>query len=331
MPIINREILSKPSPIISGTYKNTTKCFYEQSKLFEAQITELYDDLWPMVTAIQNLMWQVSGYYHMTGITQNAKLNRKFVDDDDVTNRPNLYRACLERTMDDWKYNLAKNLLTNMFAVYEGWVDMIIPTVTTRNISSKSLQFPGWWQASLSTIQAGHDPLIESTYYDSYKLVNRNYNYGHLDNYFKVYRYFKECRNCIIHNGGVADIKLVNAYNDIIGLTCADIDVVEFPQIEPIRAIGDKTVLHLRGVVGFSQILIKIVSTLDIEFIKAENSLQYYLGKIKEHNPNPLYPSPDDGKRKKMVEGISRRSFFIEPIFSEDLCTLYKRNGILRI
>lgn len=331
MPIINSEVLSKPSPITSGTYKNTTKCFYEQSKLFEAQITELYDDLWPTVTAIQNLMWQVSGYYHMTGITQNTKLNKKFVDDDDVTNRPNLYRSCLERTMDDWKFNLSKNLLTNMFAVFEGWVEMIIPIVTTRNLSPKSLQFPGRWQSTLSSIQAGHNVLIETTYYDAYKYRNRNYNYGHLDNYFKVYRYFKECRNCIIHKGGVADVKLFNAYNDIVGLTNTDIDVDEFPQIEPIRSVGDKTVLYLRGVVGFSQILLKIVSTLDIEFIKAENSLSYYLTKIKEYNPNPLYSSPDDAKRKKMIEGISRRSFFIEPVFSEDLCLLYRRNGILRI
>lgn len=331
MPITNNQILSKPSPIISGNYKKTIKCFYEQSKLLEAQITELFDDLWPSLTAIQNLVWQVSGYYHMTGISQNAKLNRKFVDDDDITNRPNLYRACLERTMDDWKFNLSKNLLTNMFAIYEGWLEMILPNVTTQSVNLKTFQFPGKWQATLAAIQTNPNSLIVDSYYDSYVSRSRHYNLLHLDNYYKIYRYFKECRNCIIHNGGIADQKLLVAYNDVIGLNASDIDVVEFPKIEPINTIGDKVNLYLRGVVGFSQIILKIVSTLDIEFIKSDNVLSYYVETLKRYNPAPLFPSPEFIKRKKMIESISRRSHFIEPVYSEDLCILYKNNGIIRI
>ena len=72
------------------------KCFFFQSKLIEAQITELFDDLWPTVTALKNLRWQVNGYYHEMNVKQNAKLASRFVFFVDKTNRRKLYRVCIE-------------------------------------------------------------------------------------------------------------------------------------------------------------------------------------------------------------------------------------------
>ena len=80
MPNINTTRLSTPSRVQSGLYKKTMKCFFFQSRLFEAQMTELFDDLWPTVTAIKNLRWQVNGYYHEMNVKQNAKLSARFVD-----------------------------------------------------------------------------------------------------------------------------------------------------------------------------------------------------------------------------------------------------------
>ena len=39
--------LSITSSLRSGLYKTTTTMFFTQSKLFEAQITELFDEVWP--------------------------------------------------------------------------------------------------------------------------------------------------------------------------------------------------------------------------------------------------------------------------------------------
>lgn len=329
MPKTNTQILSKPSAITSGNYKKTTKCFYEQSKLFEAQITELFDDLWATQTAIQNLLWQVSGYYHMKGISQNSILNKKFVDDDDITNRPNLYRTCLERSMDDWKFNLSKNLLTNLFAIFEGWIEMILPKVTRRNIKPQKFQFPDRWQASLETIQSSPNDLLVNTFYNLYKSTNQHYCLEHLNNYLKIYRYFKECRNCIIHNGGIADNKLNEAYCEIECLTPSDIDVIEFPQLS--RATeGEILNLNLRGIVGFSQILLKIVATLDIEFIKSDNALTYFIDQVKHFNHIGICAPSNFQKKKNLTEAIAKRAHFIKPEFSEDLCNLFKSNGILR-
>ena len=61
-------------------------------------MTELFDEVWPMVTALKMLRWQVKGYYEEYCIESNRRLSQKFVEKEDVTNRPNLYRTCIEES-----------------------------------------------------------------------------------------------------------------------------------------------------------------------------------------------------------------------------------------
>ena len=331
MPNINVERLSSPSKIETGSYKKTKHCFFFQSKLFEAQITELFDDLWPTVTAIKNLRWQVNGYYHETGVKQNVKLTARFVDQEDKTNRPNLYRSCIEQTWEQQEFQISRNFLTNLFAIYEGWIETILPQLDTVKRNPKDFHFPSSFRTTLMTMQSGADPVLVHAFYNCYVLKSKHYNISHLDNYYLIYRYFKECRNCIIHNGGHADQKLINAYNSINGLTEKDLDVLEVPHIHPALSLNEMVKLSLRGVVGFSQILMKIVSTLDVEFIKAPLAKECFIQQVKEFNPYPLYPSPDESKMKKMLEGIMSRSGFLPANYSDAFYNLLTAQGVLKI
>lgn len=119
------KVLSASSRLRTGLYKTNTTLFFTPSKLFEAQMTEIFDEVWPTVTAIKMLRWQVKGYYEEYCIDNNARLSSKFVEKEDITNRPNLYRTCIEDTWEDIEYRIAKNLLTNIFACYEGWAENI--------------------------------------------------------------------------------------------------------------------------------------------------------------------------------------------------------------
>lgn len=331
MSKINTEKLSSPSKIETGLYKKSKHCFFFQSKLFEAQITELFDDLWPTVTAIKNLRWQVNGYYHETGVNQNIKLTARFVDQEDKTNRPNLYRACIEQTWEQQEFQISKNFLTNLFAIYEGWIETILPQLDVVRRNPKDFQFPLSFQTALLTMQSGANSTIVNAFYNNYKLNNKHYNFYHMGNYFLLYRYFKECRNCIIHNGGLSDQKLLDAYNCAKGLDAIDLDVEEVPYMQPISRVNELVRLSLRGVVGFSQIVMKIVSTLDVEFIKAPLAKDCFIQQVKEFNPHPLYPSADKSKIKKILEGIMSRSGFLSANYSQELYDLLKEQRVLKI
>lgn len=331
MPNINTTKLSTPSRVQSGLYKKTTKCFFFQSRLFEAQMTELFDDLWPTVTAIKNLRWQVNGYYHEMNVKQNTNLSARFVDSEDITNRPNLYRACIEQSWEQQVYSISRNLLTNIFALYEGWIETILPQLSDNDISAKSFQFPILAGTTLTSMQQHENTALVNALYNAYVAKNKGSKLSHLDDYLKIYRYFKECRNCIIHSGGRTNQKLINAYNDVSGLTAIDLDVAEVPEMEPVTAEDEIVKMSLRGVVGFSQIIIKLVEVLDMEFIKADKAIDCFVRQIKEFTPYPIYPSPDETKAKKTIDTIMRRSGFLIPHHSEAFYQLLKGNGILRI
>lgn len=331
MPNINTTALSTPSKIQSGTYKKTMRCFFFQSRLFEAQITELFDDLWPTVTAIKNLRWQVNGYYHEMGVKQNDKLARRFVESDDKTNRPNLYRACIEQSWEQQEFRISRNLLTNMFALYEGWIEMILPLLCGDKSKARKFQYPNYARATLVEMQHQNAALVDA-FYDVYREKNCKSQLEHLENYLLVYRYFKECRNSIIHNGGkVVDQTPINAYHAVAGLTKEDLDVAEFPEMSPITAINEQIRLSLRGVVGFSQIVMKLVEVLAMEFIKAEKAVDCFVSQVKEFSPYPEFLSPNKSKYKSQIDGIMRRSAFLPPVHSDAFYQLLKSTGIVNM
>ena len=330
MPNINTTNLSKPSRIISGTYKTTKRCFFFQSKLFEAQITELFDDLWPTITAIKNLRWQVNGYYHEMNVKENSKLASHFVDSDDKTNRPNLYRACIEQTWEQQEYKISRDLLTNIFALYEGWIETILPALGYDKSKSPKFQYPDRARNSLISMQIRKNATLENAMYWVYINQNKGSKLAHLENYLHIYRYFKECRNCIIHGGGITDQKLVDAYNNVKALSATDLDVAEVPIMEPVLHEKDIVKLYLRGVVGFSQIIIKLVEVLDMEFIKTEKAVNCFIRQIKEFTPYPENVSGNKNKTRIKINSIFRRSGFLPPQQSDDLYNLLKNEGILK-
>lgn len=331
MPNINTTKLSSPSRIQSGTYKKTMKCFFFQSKLIEAQITELFDDLWPTVTALKNLRWQVNGYYHELLVKQNAKLAAHFVDSEDKTNRPNLYRTCIEQTWEQQEYSISRNLLTNIFALFEGWLEMILPTLGVNEKKGKNLQFPDKARTMLESFQQHPNATLVDAFYDVYIAKNSSSQLAHLENYLKVYRFFKECRNSIIHRGGKSDQKTIDAYLVTAGLTAVDLDVAEVPEMFPVSVVDENVKISLRGVVGFSQIVLKLVEVMDAEFIKAEKAIDCFVNQVKEYTPYAYTLAHDSTKMGNKIDGIMRRSGFLPPKQSSAFLQLLRSTGVIRL
>lgn len=124
----------------------------------------------------------------------------------------------------------------------------------------------------------------------------------------RCYRYFKECRNCLVHGSGLADEKAVKAYAEFSSVsTPADLDVKEVPTHEA-PVLGNPIKLHLRGVVGFSDIVMRIVSTLDAELsrsIKAEKHLKSQW--MKRHGRRYSVKTKDSVARSKQIQRLMKR------------------------
>ena len=324
------KVLSKPSPIRSGLYKTSTKLFYQPSKLLEAQITEVFDDVWPTVTALKNLRWQVQGYHHEYNVASNSLLTSKFVEPGDKTNRPNLYRSCIEQAWDDQEFIIAKNLLINILACYEAWIENVLEIHGCNNyLHQKQLQSASDWNIIISQLTSIPDNNIVTNFYQEYLMHNKNYALNYIDKYMKIYRYFKECRNCIVHRGGQTTQRVIDAYTDIVNYTPHDLNIKEVPQII-LNNINDSIKISLRGVVGFSQIILKIVSTFDIELIKSNKSKAYFVEQLKSQNPHPLVLPALEPKKINKICSIIAKARFIKPHDPMSLLPLLQQENILR-
>lgn len=293
------QLPSPPSPIITKAYLRKTNLFFDHSKLLYAQITELFDEVWFTDTACKYLQQQVTAYYHAHPHCTNQDLRNAFVDDRDITNRPNLFRIGIHTSLPDIEYKITKNLLINLFPFYEEWVHkmtrlLIHPYLTlpkkelhiyTQALqysslspfkhTDKSYSYKDFLHIAKSTNSSVLYPL-----YSTYKKNNAHYDLHALDNWLLYYRYFKECRNCIIHNGGYVTKGLIQAYHAIQHITLDDLKISELPQIIP-PTLNNPLQLSLRGVVGFSQFIFKLIATLDTEMILCEQAQQYLCNRIK--------------------------------------------------
>lgn len=240
--------------------------FFESTRNAHSQHTALYDFVWPTATAMWNLRWQVDGYLRVVPNAREEQLTARFAEGTDIVGC-NLRRACVDHTWDQQKEGFARMLLINAIANYEGWIEGILEGFG-RNIKPLQIGFqsdgPKGIQWALNQLLAVKSPLMVKCVHPELR-KGRYYAHSKIDPMMKCYRQFKELRNCVMHRGNIADQRMNDAYLAFAAVAApADLGVSEVPKHFPV-VIGDPVRLSLRGVVGFSHIILKLMATIDAE------------------------------------------------------------------
>lgn len=307
------------------------KLFFTASKEIANQLTEVFDFAWPTAAAMWNLRWQVDGFLRATPEASDETLVNRFVLGSGIRG-VNLKRSCIESSWELQQEQFARFLLIEFCALYEAWIDAVLDEIGQNNGASKQLQFPtngGYGvRNALAVLQANTSPELETAIYPALQ-TNRKYSLAQLDELLICYRYFKECRNVLVHYGGVATQRAVDAYAAFSQLSRAALGVTEVPAHYPILAEKDRVELSLRGVVGFGEIVLKLVSTLDIEIsrsVHAERVLKdrwsAVVGKGRD------LPAAPRARREAIIKLI-RKLDLPAPRSPDALLPLLKRNGLI--
>ena len=75
------------------------KYFFTATASAHAQITGLFNFVWPTAAAMWNLRWQVNGYLQVVPDATVEQLRARFTEGADI-NGANFRRACVEHTWD---------------------------------------------------------------------------------------------------------------------------------------------------------------------------------------------------------------------------------------
>jgi hypothetical protein len=247
----------------------TPRPFFKISKDACGQITETFDFFTPTAVALWNLRWQVIGFTEAIGRVDEAELQKRFVAGSGIRGATLRY-ACLETTWGQQKTLFARYLLFSLFSIYESWIKEILESLGPDfGKYEKSLQFPGPKGAAdalkkITSKQSG----IGKAVFQPALLKNPRADLSFLENRLRCYRVFKEIRNSFIHGGGRTEQALVDSFAEYAANVNkpGDLGVTELPQL-PSIALNGQLDLSLRGVIGFSEIILNLILTLEAEFV----------------------------------------------------------------
>jgi len=288
--------------------------FYLETKNAHESITGLYDFVWPTAAAMWNLRWQVNGYLHILPDATKDQLDARFTEGAHL-HGVNIRRACVEHTWEDQTEAFARVVLINTFAIYEGWIEVLLNALGANTVANqKALQFPGANGAVplIARLTSSESPALKACVYPC--LCNgRYYAIDALEAMLKCYRFFKELRNSIMHGGGIADQKLMNSYAAFSPVaTSHALGVREVPT-HSAPSLGSRLTLPLRGAVGFSYIVFKIMATVDAELSCSLASEPSFVAKWKALYPNPEILTGEQRKRDHRINWMMHNAGFPRP------------------
>lgn len=253
--------------------------FFVATRNATKQITELFDFMWPTVASLWNMRWQVDGYRAVKPDVTEQELYNRFIFGSEVKSM-SFKKSFVQQQWDYQRHIFSKILLTNIFVIHESWILEILTTLNADiGNNRKHLQFPtdltdpnpnrhnGIWVV-INNLCASESLMLKNAYYTGLKRHRKN-TLQNLDNLMMCYRYFKEIRNSLAHNGGKVGQRLIDAYNSFnLVATTADLGMNEVPHHYPF-VLGEEVKVDMRGVVGFCEVVLRIIVTCDAELSRS--------------------------------------------------------------
>lgn len=297
--------------------------FFEASRSAYSRVTEVFDFVWPASVALWNLRWQVAGLTSvMPEVTVND-LNHRFVVGSGI-HGANLKRACADHDWSEQQQQFARFLLVQVFGIFEGCLGAVLEGISHIRLE-KELQFPTHPGGSgaakgaapaLAHIRANSSAMIQNAFYPILVQHPKN-GIANLENLLIAYRCFKECRNALMHHGGDADARAVAAWQAYDSLTAATLGVKELPAC-PAVVLGAPVSLSLRGVVGFTEIILRLIATYDAEFACSSNAEREFQTRWKQKfKSRPVLKTKDPAERERQVGRLVRKIGFPQPMAAQ--------------
>ncbi len=254
---------------------------FEATYLAAQQITSTFDIVWALDAGLWNFRESVIQYLH-----DHPEANPKEVTDALVKGLHihglNPKRIATELTWEYEEQYIAELLLINAIAIFDSWVDSFVDSALLRPSNNQKKKIKkATKEGNPSALNNALNQEDVSLFAGSFQFT-ANRQDAYIDNLWLVYKYFKVCRNCCAHGNHRFNDAAETNYSAIKGLSKEDCGIKEFPKIAFTKS-GEPLKLILRGVVGFYDVLIRIINHYDLvaaDKISVEHELLRRLSNI---------------------------------------------------
>jgi len=305
---------------------------FRASRDAHKSITRLFDFVHPTAISLWNLRWQVQGYMASVPEADAKMLEARFGSGSGI-GAGSLKRATVETSWNEQLENFASFILINTISVFEDYISAVCEVSSLSNSQKKAvekqLQFPsasnnGGLSGAKSTL--GVSNLVTGAVTWDQRTARR-IDEANIESLLICFRYFKELRNSISHNGGRAGQRQLDAqadYHQVI--SNGKIGSVQAPDYVPAHTLADEIKPIYRGVIGFSEVILHIIATYD--YILSQTPVVELELRAVLSPDNKMWPTREIGKIRRFNKIFDRNRF---PKFSPtpDLVTFLKSEGLV--
>lgn len=235
---------------------------FEATYFASQQITATFDMVWALDAGLWNLRQDAKKYFIEHPDANNIEVKNALVSGLDIHGL-NPKRIANELSWEYQEQYISELLLLNAMAIFDTWVDSFVDStiLLQSNVQIKKIKADmkkGDFSSFDSAISAENTSSLSGCFHFSSQKQDT-----YINNLRLVYKYFKSCRNCCAHGNRRFDDRAESNYNAIKFFTKEDCGINEFPKIAATQQ-GDPLKLFLRGVVGFYDVLIRIINHYDL-------------------------------------------------------------------
>lgn len=306
--------------------------FFQATQVALDNITVAFDFVHPLRASMKYTRRKISEI-NVSNPTAEDTIFQSEVDPNQEIHGVSYRGSYINTSWEQQEEQLAWLLLNNLFAIHEGWAHRLYEERFSakgykEKTFVKNLEFPGLLSkfSTYYAVGSKKSSIMSNAYFDAYK-VSSKLDFNKLENYMLLYRFFKEARNCYMHRGFAASQAIMDAYVAYFPkATLSDLDAAEVPVIIP-PVLGQPVRLNIRGVIGFSQFVRRILIISDAFLIMTTAAEDEFLSK-KPATWLSRTLSGDVSRSKCQITRYSNKIGLLKPTWSVEYQNFLIRHGV---
>lgn len=248
--------------------------FFQSTQSVDNRLGDMFGFVWASYAGLRELWWQMRGFRDQFPELHIDEIKTKFLAGLPLPGGIDLARMCINREWGAHEQEFCKWILFETCALYEGWAEKVCGDLFPAGQAdryAKNLQFPtGTNKAgnltgcsvTIAEANASTSPLMVSEFFPVLKASKLN-RWSTVEEHLSAYRFFKECRNSIIHSDGFADQDLVDARATLVGLQTSPTKPFRHQFALPVLSVGSPIDLHINDCVLFATVVRLLICTFD--------------------------------------------------------------------
>ena len=245
------------------------KYFFPATNNLHEEIVSLHDFVLPAATALWHFRSVIEQETRENPTVSAAELAIKYNQAPGTRMTTNLIVPFRDHDWEAQRERLAEVALVNIIALYEVWCEEICDILGRSDLAIK-LQFPtnstktNGICFAISELKANKSTIIPDSIQPALR-SSKKYSLQSLDSLMRCYRFFKETRNCLMHKGRTCDGKLWGAQSDLLPVATPAALGMDFVPEHVITQQSEQVQIRLHGVLGFTDVILRIATTVDAE------------------------------------------------------------------